>query len=100
MGESGHPLPLGIRHPADSKGGGVRLKGRGVTLPTPAPLCYILRYPFLVTDTKIIQKAPSAPIYINFDGGARTKKHDVLLCIKTPFSACFFKFMTAVLWES
>ena len=30
-------------------------------------LCIILRYPSLVTDPKTFQKAPSAPIYSNFE---------------------------------
>ena len=49
-------------------------------------LCTILRYPFLVTDLKIFLKAPSASIYINFEGGARAKKKRNFLVI----SACFF----------
>ena len=48
--------------------GGFRRGGR------PPPLCTILRYPFLVRDRKIFLKAPSAPIYTNFEGGARAEK--------------------------
>ena len=38
------------------------------------PLCTILRYAFLMTDPKVFLKAPWAPIYINFEGGARAEK--------------------------
>ena len=31
------------------------------------PLCTILRHPFLVTDPKNFLKAPSAPVYTNFE---------------------------------
>ena len=37
-------------------------------------ICTILRHPYLVTDPKNFLKAPSKPIYINFEGGARAKK--------------------------
>ena len=44
-------------------------------LPTQrVPLCTILRYPFWETDPKIFLKAPLAPIYTNFQGGARAQK--------------------------
>ena len=43
------------------------------------PLCTILRYPYLVTDPKIFLKAPWTPIYTNFEGRARAKKHDFLV---------------------
>ena len=49
-------------------------------LPTQrVPLCTILRYPYLVTNRKIFLKAPLAPIYTNFEGGARAKKQRVFL---------------------
>ena len=59
------------------------------------PFCTILRYPFLVTDHQIFLKAPLAPIYTNFEGGARAEKLDFWTkfskkCLKTPLSACFF----------
>ena len=37
-------------------------------------LCTILRYPYLVTDLKIFLKVLSAPIYTDFERGARAKK--------------------------
>ena len=37
------------------------------------PLCTILRNPYLVEDPKNFLKTPSAPIYSNFEGGARQK---------------------------
>ena len=44
-------------------------------LPTQrVPLCTILRYPYLLTDPKNFLKAPLAPIYTNFEGGARAEK--------------------------
>ena len=39
-----------------------------------APLCTFLKYPYLVTDPKIVLKAPLVPIYSNFKGGARAKR--------------------------
>ena len=42
--------------------------------PKGTPLWYFLRNPFLVTDPKIFLKAPSAPIYSIFEGGARAEK--------------------------
>ena len=40
-------------------------------LPTQrVPLSTILRYPYLVTDPNKVLKAPSALIYIKFEGGA------------------------------
>ena len=49
---------LGIRPPANPKG----------------PPFSILKYPFLVTDPKILLKASLAPIYANFERGARAEK--------------------------
>ena len=65
--------------------------------PDESPLCTILRYLFLVTDPKTFLKAPSAPIYTNFEGGSRAKKRNFLVKIfqkslKTPFWPVFSKF--------
>ena len=38
------------------------------------PLCTILRQQCLVTDPKNFLRAPSAPIYSNFERGARAEK--------------------------
>ena len=42
--------------------------------PKVSPLCTFLGYLFWVTDHKFFLKAPLAPIYTNFEGGARAKK--------------------------
>ena len=55
-------------------GGGGPLSGWIPCRPKGCPFCTILRYPYLVTDPKIFLKAPSAPIYINFEGRARADK--------------------------
>ena len=58
-GGRAYASPSGIRPPADPKG----------------PLCAILRYPYLMTDTpKSFLKAPKAPIYTNFERGMRAEK--------------------------
>ena len=41
------------------------------------PLCIILKYPYLVTDTKSFLKAPSAPMFSKFERGARAKKNAI-----------------------
>ena len=78
------PLFLGIRPPADLKG----------------PLCTILRYPYLVTDPKKFLKAPSPPIYTNFEGRVRAKKRDFLVktfqkVLKNAFFGLFFNILPA-----
>ena len=62
-------------------GGGEAGIGRSLPLkdstpcrPKGSPLCTILRYPYFVTDPKNFVKAPLAPIYTYFKGGARAKK--------------------------
>ena len=50
---------------------------------------------FWPTDLKNVPKAPLAPTYTNFEGGARQKNAIFWStfskrCIKTPFLACFF----------
>ena len=86
-------------------------------LPTQrVPLCTILRYPYLVTDPKIFLKAPWAPIYTKFEGGARAEKTQFLAkffqeCPKTLFWPVFWKIclrrrkfcqyrVFGVIWES
>ena len=71
-------------------------------LPTQrVPLRTILRYPFLMMDPKMFLKAPWAPMYTNFEGGARAEKTQFFgqkfskKCLKTPFLACFFKILPA-----
>ena len=54
----------------------------------------------LVTDPKIVLKAPSAPIFTNIEGGARAEKRIFFSiffkkCLKLTFSACLFKIMPA-----
>ena len=39
-----------------------------------SPLCTVLRYPYLAMDPKIFLEAPRAPVYTNFEGGARAEK--------------------------
>ena len=92
------------------RGGGGRVRcGRPPPLPPQGfdplptqrvPLCTILRYPFLVTDTETFIKAPMAPIYTNFEGEARQKKPDYLVKIskkslKRLFGVFFFIFLSA-----
>ena len=67
-------------------------------LPTKrAPLCTILRYPFLMTDPKIFLNAPLAPMYTNFEGESAPKTRNFLVKIfqKLPKNAfldrCFKK---------
>ena len=44
-------------------------------LPTQrVPLCTIFKYQFLVKDPESFLKAPLAPLYMNFEGGARAEK--------------------------
>ena len=38
------------------------------------PLRTFLKYPYLVTDPKIVHKAPLVPISSNFKGGERAKR--------------------------
>ena len=72
--------PGGVLGFSRGGGGGIREGGRLSfqafdPLPTQrVPLCATLRYPFLVTDPKILLKAASAPIYTNFEKGARAEK--------------------------
>ena len=70
----------------------------------------ILRYPYLLTDPKIIPEAPLAPIYSNFEGRARQKKHGFLVKIfqKKPENVFFWRVFQKlnqnrvflVLWKS
>ena len=61
-------------------------------LPTQmVPLCIILRYPYLVMDPKIFLKAPLAPLYTNFEGGAEKVRFFVKYFHKVPRNA-FFSF--------
>ena len=76
------------------------LKNSTTCRPKGSPLCTILRYPFLVTDPKNFLKAPLAPLFTNFEWGARAKKTGFWSkfsknCLKTPFLACFFKILPA-----
>ena len=72
------------------------LQGFETTLPTQTvPLCTTLRNPFLVTHPKTFLKAPSAPLYTNFEMRADAKKCNFWSkiskkCLKTPFLTCFF----------
>ena len=50
---------------------------------------------FWLTNLKMFLKAPWAPKYTNFEGGARAKNRNFLVktfqkVLKTPFLACFF----------
>ena len=45
------------------------------------PLCTILKSPFLAMDSKNFLKAPSVPIYANFEKGVRAEKKQVLVKI-------------------
>ena len=50
---------------------------------------------FWLTNLKMFLKAPWAPKYTNFEGGARAKNYNFLVktfqkVLKTPFLACFF----------
>ena len=75
-------LPLsGIRPPADPKG---------------SPFGTFEVNLFWPTDLKTSLKAPLAPIYTNFEGGARAEKTQFFgqnfpKCLKTPFLDCFCK---------
>ena len=42
--------------------------------PNGSPFCTILRYPFLLKEPKYFLKAPSVPIYSNFEEGERAGK--------------------------
>ena len=70
-------------------------------LPTQrAPFVIFWKIQFWMSDMKTFLKAPSAPIYDNFEGGARRKNAIFCSkvfknCIKTPFLACFLKKLTA-----
>ena len=66
--ESGghHPHPQGIRPPADPKG-------------APFVLFWVIH--IWLTDLKIFLKSLLAPVYTNFEGGARAEKRDFLVDI-------------------
>ena len=49
------------------RGGGGGGGGSNTCRPKGSAVCTILRYPFWVTDPKIFLKAPSGPIYTNFE---------------------------------
>ena len=76
--------------------------GGAASCPTQrVPLCTFLKYLFWLTDLKIFLKASSAPIYTNFEGGARAEKTQFFglnfpKVPKTPFLACLFKILPAV----
>ena len=79
------PPPSGIRPSADPKG---------------PPFDTFSEIHFWPTDPKIFLKAPSAPIYTNFEGERAPKKRDFLSkffkkCPKTAFFYCFFKNLPA-----
>ena len=59
--------------------------------PKGSPLWYFLRNPFLPTDPKIFEKAPSAPMYTNFEGEHASKKCNFLFKIfqKVPKNGFF-----------
>ena len=89
-------------------GGGFRGEGtspilRGSTpgRPKGSPLCNILRYPYLATNTKNFLKAPLAPIYTNFEGRVRAKKRNFLVnsfqkpMPRNAFFGLFFKKFSA-----
>ena len=78
-------LPSGIRPPADPKG---------------PPFDTFSEIHFWPTDPKIFLKAPSAPIYTNFEGERAPKKRDFFVKIfqklpKNGFFDCFFKNLPA-----
>ena len=56
--KGGYALPSGIRPPTDPYG----------------PLCTILGYPILIDGPKNFSRGALAPIYTNFQGGARAEK--------------------------
>ena len=72
------PTPPHIHTVADLGGRGFGrfpfLRDSTPCRPKGSPLWTILRNPFWMTDLKIFRKAPLAPIYADFDGGARWKK--------------------------
>ena len=75
------PPPSGIRPPADPKG---------------TPFDTFSEIHFWRTDPKIFLKAPSAPIYTNFEGERAPKKRNFLpkffkKCPKTAFLTVFSK---------
>ena len=78
--------PSGIRPPADPKG---------------PPLVLFKKSNFGPTNPKIFLKAPWAPLYTNFEGGARAEKKAIFLskfskkCRKAPFLDWFFKILPA-----
>ena len=81
----GRPPPSGIRPPADPKG---------------PPFDTFSEIPFWPTDPKIFLKAPSAPIYTNFEGERAPKKRYFFVKIfqkvpKNGFFDCFFKNLPA-----
>ena len=61
------------------------------------PLWYFFRFHFWPTDPKIFLKAPSSPIYTNFEGERVPKNNAIFLskfslnCPKTAFLTCFSK---------
>ena len=81
------PPPSGIRPPADPKG---------------PPFDTFSEIHFWPTDPKIFLKAPSAPIYTNFEGERAPKKRDFFVKIfqklpKNGFFDCFIKNLPAAL---
>ena len=69
-------------------------------------LCTIVKYPFLVTDPNNFLKAPLAPKYTNFEGGARAEKMQIFVNIfqKLPKKAylAFFKILPVAqkIWQT
>ena len=68
----------GLRTPPLRDSNPCQLKG--------SPLWYFLKIHFWPTDPKIFLKAPSAPIYTNFEGERAPKKR-VFFCLNFPKSA-------------
>ena len=91
MNEAGDSLTRYTRDnqsPEADLGGGGGGGGRTLSLRDSTPcrikgssLCTILRYQFLVTDSKIFLKAPFAPIYYKLEGERAPKKRSLLVKI-------------------
>ena len=82
-GGGGRPFSSGIGRPADPKG---------------PPFGTFQEMLFWPTDPKIFLKAPLAPRYTKFEGGARAEKIRLFgqkKWLKTPSLDCFFKVLTA-----
>ena len=74
------------------KGAGEGMENPSHQVADPLPnkrvhLCTNLRYPFLVTEPKSFLMASPAPIYTNFERGARAKKKNTF----GHFWTCFYQ---------